>query len=336
MSGVIVPAALLAFAASLVVAMLVWRAGVLDLPEARSMHTRPTPRGGGLGVLAAAGAAFVWASFQPVGLGGGIAILATTAGFAALGLADDLKPVSARIKFAVMIAIALACAQALGEPQRLGTPFGVIELHWAAAMFGGALFILVAVNAANFVDGSDGMMAAAFIPAGIGLAVAGLVASVIAASVAGIALAAGLAGFLLLNRPPAKVFAGDAGSLAAGALYAAGALAMAGRGFAESVWLVPLFILPVLADVLLTLLKRALGGRFSFNPHREHAYQILIGRGWSHARVALAYGGLTIACVLAGLVAAQGPDGSVFWTFWTAAAVLAGLYLAAARRGLAA
>jgi hypothetical protein len=53
-SGVIVPAALLAFAASLLVAILVWRAGVLDLPEARSLHTRPTPRGGGLGVLAAA------------------------------------------------------------------------------------------------------------------------------------------------------------------------------------------------------------------------------------------------------------------------------------------
>jgi UDP-N-acetylmuramyl pentapeptide phosphotransferase/UDP-N-acetylglucosamine-1-phosphate transferase len=324
-SGVIAPAAFLAFAASLLVALLIWRAGVLDLPEARSLHTRPTPRGGGLGVLAAAGAAFAWASFQPVALGGGIAILAATAGFAALGLADDLKPVSARIKFAVMIGIALACAQALGEPSRLGTPFG-------AAMFGGALFILVAVNAANFVDGSDGMLAVAFIPAGLGLAVAGLVTSVIATSMAGVALAAGLAGFLVLNRPPAKVFAGDAGSLATGALYAAGALAMAGRGFAESVWLAPLFILPVLADVLLTLLKRALGGRFSFNPHREHAYQILIGRGWSHARAALAYGGLTTACVLAGLVAAQGPDRAVFWTFWAAVAVLTGLYLAVARR----
>ncbi|MFN3835662.1 MAG: hypothetical protein ACK4NO_07160 [Glycocaulis sp.] len=317
----------LAFAASLLAALLALRAQVLDMPGHRSLHSAPTPRSGGIGVLAGAGAVFLFAAVQPVALPGGPALLALAALMTALGLGDDLFAFSGRAKFAVMAVLCLAFALWIGRPERMGLSDSlIIALPVWLAVPGAALFLFVAINAANFMDGSDGMLAAVLIPAGLGLAAAGLVTDVPVTSLAGIALAGGLAGFLLLNRPPAKVFAGDAGSLGAGALYGGGALAMAGEGFAGSLWLAPLFILPFLADVLLTLAKRAAGGRLSLNAHREHAYQLLILSGWSHGRVALAYSGGALACVLAGLAAAQGPGWAGFAAFLAMTGLMSALY----------
>lgn len=327
MSGIVLTALLMAFAVSLGVTFLVMRARVLDLPGKRSLHAEPTPRGGGLGVVAAAGAVFLFASLQPLPLGGGAALLAFVMLMAALGLGDDLFALSAKVKFAVMALACLGFAALAGKPEWIGISADfALRLPVWIALPGAALFLFVAVNATNFMDGSDGMLAAVLIPAGAGLAVAGLVSSTMPTVFAGIALAGGLAGFLVLNRPPASVFAGDAGSLGAGTLYAGGALMMAGEGFAGSLWLGPLFILPFLVDVLLTLAKRAVGGRLSLSAHREHAYQLLVSSGWSHGRVALAYAALTSLCVIAGLMAAQGPDGAVFGVFWSAVAALSGLY----------
>lgn len=333
MSAILLSALLTAFVTSLGVAFLIMRARVLDMPGQRSLHAEPTPRGGGLGVVAAAGAAFLLASFQPLPLEGGAALLAFVIVMAALGLCDDLFALPARVKFAVMALACLGFAALAGKPEWIGVSADLsITLPVWIALPGAALFLFVAVNASNFMDGSDGMLAAVLIPAGAGLAVAGLVVSAMPAVFAGLALAGGLGGFLVLNRPPAKVFAGDAGSLGAGALYAGGALMMAGEDFAGSLWLGPLFILPFLTDVLLTLAKRARGGRLSLNAHREHAYQLLVSSGWSHGRVALVYAALTSLCVIAGLIAAQGPDGAVFGVFWCAVAVLSGLYALAHRR----
>ncbi len=333
MSTVIIPALLAAFSLGLGVAALVWRAQMLDMPGHRSLHSAPKPRGGGLGVLAAAGAVFAFAATQPLPLTGAEAVLALATVMAALGLADDLFALSGRTKFAVMALICLVFAAWIGKPTVLGVSDAMtVALPVWLAVPGAALFLFVAINASNFMDGSDGMLAAALVPAGIGLAMAGLVTGALAASLAGIALAGGLAGFLLLNRPPARVFAGDSGSLCAGALYAGGALAMAGEGFAGSLWLAPLFILPFLVDVLLTLAKRAAGGRLSLQAHREHAYQMLVAAGWTHGQVALAYNALAVGCVIAGLLAGQGPDGAVFGVFCGAAVVLSGLYALVHRR----
>ena len=122
-----------------------------------------------------------------------------------------------------------------------------------------------------------------------------------------------------------RVFAGDAGSLFVGSVYAISALAMAGKGFAGSVWLAPLFVLVFLADVLLTLLRRVRHGRFNLNAHSEHAYQRLVKSGWSHAHVGLAYGGITSVIVLTGLFAAQAPEWAPFLVFilWTGVLILA-------------
>ena len=317
----------LSAATALVTSALARAAGLIDEPNARSAHAAPTPRAGGLGLVAGAGAAFLAALSYPIAPAEAPPILAFTLAMGALGIADDLNSPGSGLKLTLITLAALATAAAIGPAMALPISADLaLALAYPIALIGSALFLFVAVNAVNFMDGSDAMLAAGLIPAGLGLVLAGLATGSLASSIAGAALAGGLVGFLWLNRPPARVFAGDVGSLSAGALYAAGALALAGKGAPGALWLAPLFILPFLADVLLTLLRRACGGRLSLQPHREHAYQRLIASGWSHGRTALAYAGLSGACVIIGLIALQGPDWAPFAVFWIAAVSLAALY----------
>jgi len=332
MSAALIAIALAALSASLVATALAVRAGVLDCPNARSAHARPTPRAAGLGLIAGLGAGAIAASLFPISASALGPVLLITGLFAALGFADDVFDLSEGLKFIVFTALCLAMVWAAGPVVRLAVTLDAgVDLPVWLGVLGSALFVFTVVNAANFMDGSDGMLAAVMAPAGAGLAVAGLVAGELSASVVGLGLASALVGFAVFNLPPAKAFAGDVGALGAGAAYAGGALAMAGQGFSGSLWLAPMFVLVFLADVLLTLLRRAAAGRLKLIAHSEHAYQRLIRAGWSHARLALIYGGLTVLVVLSGLVAAQGPDGAVPVAFGVWVVILSGLYAAAER-----
>ncbi len=323
---------LAAFLASLIVSALAMRARVLDLPNDRSAHQTPTPRAAGLGLVAGLGAGVLAASFFPLSAGSLGAILLVCGLFAALGFADDLFDLSEGVKFVIFVGLCLAMVWAVGPVSRFGLTLDfAIDLPLWLGVLGSVLFIFTVVNAANFMDGSDGMLIAVMGPAGAGLGVAGLVAGELSASILGIALAASSLAFLVFNRPPAKAFAGDVGALGAGAAYAGAALAVAGQGFSGSLWLAPMFVLVFLADVLLTLLRRAVNGRLKLTAHAEHAYQRLIRKGWSHGALALIYGGLTVAIVLTGLVAAQGPDAAVPAAFGVWVVILAGLYQIAGR-----
>ena len=292
---------------SLGIAGLVWKAGVLDLPDHRSLHVSPTPRGGGIGVLAAAGLAGIWLALLPVSAGSALPVLALVTVMAGLGVADDVFGLPSKLKFAVMVLAALALAGVIGVPDYLAVSDTLyLALPFWVALPGAALFLFVVINAVNFMDGSDSMLAAGLVPGGAGLVIAGLVTGQLDASFAGAALA---------------------GALCAGALYAGAALAMAGSGFSGALWLAPLFILPFLADVLLTMARRAAGGRLDLEAHREHLYQRLISSGWSHLSVAGLYAGASSVCVAAGLLALQGGQGASALVFVVMTGVLSGLYL---------
>lgn len=192
-------------AASLVVTWLALKAGVLDFPNARSSHVRPTPRAGGLGVVAGLGAGVLAASFTAVPAGGLSPILLLTGLFAALGLADDLVTVQTRLKFAVFAALCAGLAYTAGPVMRLSLTLDIgLDLPLWLGLAGSALFVFVVVNAVNFMDGSDGMLAAVMIPASAGLCIAGMVSGTGAATLIGLALAAAMTGFALFNRPPRK------------------------------------------------------------------------------------------------------------------------------------
>ena len=308
------------------------KAGVLDLPNARSSHATPTPRAGGLGIVAGFAAGLMVGAFSGLSAPH-IALLLITIGlFCALGLIDDLFSVSERWKALVFIGLCVLLVFLTGPVSwmRISAELGFVLPIWAG-FAGSVLFAFTVINTVNFMDGSDGMLAAVMVPASIGLAMAGFVVGSSDAALLSFALSGALVGFLFLNAHPAKVFSGDCGSLAVGAAYSAAALMIAGQGAAAALWIGPLFALVFLTDVLLTLLRRARHGRLTLSAHREHAYQRLIQSGWSHTQVAAVYGALTVFIVFSGLVALQGPPLALFlvFAFWTA--VLSTLYVSVDR-----
>ena len=273
-------------------------AGVLDHPNARSSHARPTPRGGGLAVMAGVGMGALAISLAGAPGGDWMAILGAALAAGALGLADDLWAFGAKEKFAILLAIALAAAFAIGPVVAIDLGPIYLPLGYWVGIGGSALWIFTVVNAVNFMDGSDGLIAAALIPAGIGL-------SLISGDAMGYLLAASLIGFLVWNRPPASLFLGDVGSLFVGALFACAALSGVNGEGEASVWIAPLLVLPLLVDVLLTLAGKLKAGKRLSEAHRSHAYQLRLRMGTSHLAVAVFFGFVGLMIALAAFSAAR-------------------------------
>jgi UDP-N-acetylmuramyl pentapeptide phosphotransferase/UDP-N-acetylglucosamine-1-phosphate transferase len=282
------PIAFGAFAASLVITRTVravaLRRSLLDRPNDRSAHVRPTPRLGGIGIMCAflpiAAAAVVLS-------GGGTGALWTvvaTAAIAALGLVDDLRPLPARWRFGVQLAAATAVVGA-----NLATVEGAWTLLplpvWLLAPMS-VLWIVWVTNLYNFMDGIDGLAAGQAAIAGAAIcAVAIAVGAPMQATLA-LALVGAVLGFLVLNFPPASIFMGDVGSTAIGFFLASVPfLPGSGRIPVEVVGLaVALFIL----DATTTLIRRLARGERFFEAHRTHVYQRPLALGVPHRVITLA------------------------------------------------
>lgn len=330
MNAVVILLALGAGVASVVLTGAVRRlalgAGLLDRPNERSSHTVPTPRGGGLAIVIATLAGLVVA-----GLAGevpGALVLALSApglAVAAIGFADDRRPVPARLRFGVHVAAVGAALVAIGGLP----PFDIGGLR-VAGQAGGVVALVCCVwflNLFNFMDGIDGIAGAeaafvSFACAGL-LAVAGAGA---AFTVPWLLLGAASLGFLAWNWAPAKIFMGDAGSGFTGFAIAL-LLVHAMRAPAFSLWTALILTAPFVSDATLTLLRRGLRGERWYSAHRSHAYQWLARRWRSHARVTLLVVALDVAIVLPAAIA------SMRWTDRAAplAALVLALFLGGAR-----
>lgn len=259
------------------------RRNVLDLPNDRSSHTQPTPRGGGIGivvVVAAYGVIALWQGLlEPhiaLALAGGLLI-------AFVGWLDDHRHVSQWVRLIVQIVSAVWAVYWLGGKTLWQIGPYAIDLGMLGNVVA-ALLLVWLTNLYNFMDGIDGFagMEGAFVCGVGGL----LLWADGATSLAAFAwvLAGGCVGFLTWNWPPAKVFMGDVGSAAVGFLIGVLAFASETTGGAPTLlWLVlaGLFV----ADATLTLFLRAWRGERWYSAHRSHAYQLLTRRGWSHLRV---------------------------------------------------
>jgi UDP-N-acetylmuramyl pentapeptide phosphotransferase/UDP-N-acetylglucosamine-1-phosphate transferase len=306
-------------AAAALLCLLLRRAGPIDRPRARGAHAAPTPTSGGLALIAAVGLGVALAPHGALGPPPEAARLGAAFALAALlglmGGLDDLLDLSPRLKLAVqsLLAVGFACVARV-ESIPLG-PFGALALGPVVGGAGSAFFIVLVVNAVNFMDGSDGLAAGGM--ALMFLALAGLLAVRGDGPAASLALFAGAAnlGFLPFNFPRAQLFQGDAGSLFSGFLLAALAVAAAGPKGLGPVPLVvaPTLLLPFLADVLFTLLRRARAGRPLLKAHAEHLYQRWRARrGGDHVALAgrmLLLLGLSaaLAAALAALAGAAPP-----------------------------
>lgn len=238
---------------------------VIDVPNVRSLHTAPTPRGGGLGIVAGVVPAVLLTGVLAGGTGTEFLVVAL--GFAAIGLLDDVVHISPLFRLPGQFVPAVACLPWLltgldGSTLRLA-------LLWLLV----ALWLVAFVNAFNFMDGINGLAVGQVIVAGAAWFVVGRVEDLPwLAAVAAIAVAAGV-GFAPFNFPRARVFLGDVGSYFLGGLLGAAAVAGLRTHVPPEAMLAPLAIF--LADTARTLLRRIARGERWYEPHREHVYQEL-------------------------------------------------------------
>jgi Fuc2NAc and GlcNAc transferase len=261
---------------------------VLDIPNERSSHKLPTPRGGGLAIVVAATVAFIGlALFGVLKVDVLMALISGGVAVAIVGFLDDHHQLSAAVRLAMHFGAALWALLWLGglPPLRIGDQ--VVQFGWSGYVLG-ALGIVWTLNLFNFMDGIDGIAAleAMFVTWGGALltVVAGTSGAVPAA---GLVFGAACCGFLLWNWPPAKIFMGDVGSGYLGYVIAVLAVVAARENpVALLVWLVlgGLFFV----DATITLVRRLLRRERVYEAHRSHAYQWLARRWKSHGRVTIA------------------------------------------------
>ncbi|WP_342612516.1 glycosyltransferase family 4 protein [Burkholderia ambifaria] len=273
---------------------LAWRLAT-DIPNDRSLHTLPTPRVGGWGIVPVCVVALLvltphlWL------------IAAAAAALAALSQVDDRRGLPARVRFSAHLAAVVA----------LIVVFPADAPWWLLAGVG---FVMVwLTNLYNFMDGADGLAG--------GMALFGFVAYAVAAmmganplpdlAVAGAAVAGAALGFLLLNFHPARLFLGDAGSIPLG--FLAGALGYWGwRTGVWPIWFPALVFAPFIADASVTLLRRLLRGEKFWQAHREHYYQRMVRAGVGHRRTAVYW----YLIMLAGIIVAVWAKGRPEWQQW--------------------
>jgi len=259
----------------------------VDVPNERSLHTRPVPRSGGFGILI--GIATGWMTIQPTlpwswWLAFGLII--------AVSVADDLRGLHVIVRFATHLLAAALAASALLAPA---------EGWWLYLLY--VLAIGWMCNLYNFMDGSDGLAG--------GMGSIGFAAYAAASWLAGnasfaalnLVIALACSSFLLFNFHPAKIFMGDTGSVSLGYLAATFGL----TGWQQEIWgwWFPILVFsPFIADASVTLGRRLLSGVRIWEAHRDHYYQRLVRLGLGHRHTAFLEYALMFAsslCALGGL-----------------------------------
>jgi UDP-GlcNAc:undecaprenyl-phosphate GlcNAc-1-phosphate transferase len=299
-------AALLALcSAGIVRAMIAVR--VLDTPEARKAHDRPTPKGGGVGIvltfLIGIAILYRFAEFARLADPYFRGVIEASVAIAFVAFLDDLFDWPFTVKFGTQV---LAAAVAVGSGlyiQDYRLPyFGAVSIGWLGVPVTAA-WLLFTTNAMNFIDGLNGLASGVALIACLFLAgIAAVYGGWFAYAACGL-LAAGIAGFLPFNFPKARIFMGDVGSQFCGFILAVLAV-VAGRieGVSLSFMLVPLLLSGVLFDVAFTLVRRWKDGENVTQPHRGHLYQVAHRTGVPACAVTLihwgfaAFGGL--CCLL--------------------------------------
>ncbi len=267
--------------------------GVMDRPNERSSHTRATPRGGGIAIVAVTSwavilAAVLWPKARlPL-----LAFLVPALAIAAVSWLDDLKPLRNRVRFGVHLAAAVAATAVLGPVRSADLGIGTFDLGVAAWPLT-LLWIVGMTNAFNFMDGIDGIAGITAAVAGVAIAaVAGCVGSEPVAAMS-LAFAGASIGFLTCNWPPARIFMGDVGSAFCGFVIAVLPLVGGASATSRLAMITAIAMWPFIFDTAFTLCRRTAKRENIFKAHRSHLYQRLVIAGWSHRAVSSLYGGLS-------------------------------------------
>jgi UDP-GlcNAc:undecaprenyl-phosphate/decaprenyl-phosphate GlcNAc-1-phosphate transferase len=280
-------------AAEPVLIPLLCRAAV-DVPNGRSSHSVPTPRGGGAPIALGLVLAALLLMHGTVAITFAVAV----AVFAAIGFADDLVGLPAGRRLLLQGLASAAIAGVLAGRAHLPP----VVLAAGAVVL--AVWIIGFVNAFNFMDGVNGISGAHALIGGAAYACLGWLRPDPFLATAGAAVAAGALAFLPWNAMRARVFLGDAGSYGLGVALAFLAAYCVTRGIPLEAALAPLGL--YLADTTWTLQRRIRAGERIFEAHRTHTYQQLCDVGWSHQRVALTTAAVTAALCALGAASLTG------------------------------
>jgi Fuc2NAc and GlcNAc transferase len=269
------------------------RAKLVDVPNQRSSHTVPTPRGGGLAIALISLVTLSWFTIKFDGSPGTWGIIAGAFLVALVSWLDDHMDLSARWRILVHFAAATICVWSLGSLPTLH----VLNHAINPGMFGNILAVLTLVwftNLYNFMDGIDGI-------AGIeAVTVFTTLAVLLAIFSPGtpwqtwcLVLSAATLGFLVWNIPTARIFMGDCGSAFLG--FVLGAMMLATSHVDEVyLWVVLILMAVFITDSTLTLARRFFRGEKVYLAHRDHGYQHAALEHRSHLKVSLAIGAINL------------------------------------------
>ena len=308
-----VVAGVLALALTPLVRRLAQRAGALDPPGARKIHSVSVPRLGGVAVglavalaiglenaLGGRGGASA-AAWRPVFIGGALIFV--------LGVWDDLRPVPPAVKVAVQIAaagVAIALGVLIARVTVLGRTLDLGPLAVPVTI----LWIVGLTNAFNLMDGLDGLATGLAIIAAATCATVAVARDDVPGGMLLVALLGALCGFLPHNFNPATIFLGDSGSLVVGYVLAVTAITGWQKGATALAVAVPLliFALPI-SETLLSMGRRArgLGPRHVFSADREHMHHRLLGLGLSQRTAVLLLYGVSLSLSLLAFVTMRLP-----------------------------
>jgi UDP-N-acetylmuramyl pentapeptide phosphotransferase/UDP-N-acetylglucosamine-1-phosphate transferase len=259
------------------------RRAILDLPNVRSSHTTPTPRGGGWGVMLALLPLWIWATARAGRLGDPAEwlIVAGVAMLMAISWVDDRRGLGAGTRILAQIIAVGAVMAFLPRDLTITGGFFPLPLDRLVAMVVWLWFI----NLFNFMDGIDGLTGGSAAAMGIGIMLVSLrYGPSQLEAFRGAMIAAVSIGFLFWNWHPARIFLGDIGSIPIGYLLGYELLHLAMNGGQILALIIPLYYL---SDATITLVRRALRRERIWQAHREHFYQRSVHlHGRSHAQTA--------------------------------------------------
>ena len=278
-------ALLLSLLVTPVVIKLAFKVGAIDKPNSRKVHAKVMPRLGGLAIFVA----FTIPTLMTIGVNkqfiglliGGIIILA-------IGVLDDIKGLSPKVKLAGQLVAALVLISFGAKVDTITNPFGSASINLGWLSIPVTIFWIVGVtNAVNLVDGLDGLAAGI---AAIAAATLGVVAmeNDPAITLVAFILVGAILGFMRYNFNPARIFMGDSGSLFLG--YILSGLAIMGLAKSATVFslFVPVLVLGVpILDTLFAIIRRVVNDQPIFKADKAHLHHCLLASGLTHRQAVL-------------------------------------------------
>ncbi len=274
---------------------------ILDRPNERSSHTRPTPRGGGIAVIGALLPAWIAiALLKDQARLVDFLVPAIAAALALLSWRDDRAGLPVSVRLAAQAAAVILTLAAMPGVTNASGAFGQ---GWPSMVLVALAWVWF-VNLYNFMDGIDGIAGVETASIGLGVVVAASAAMLDWSLPAmGVTAVAAALGFLRWNRHPARIFLGDVGSIPLGYLLGWLLLLLALEGQWAAALILPAYYL---ADATLTLLRRVTRGDRVWQAHRSHFYQRAVASGWSHGQVVQRIAFANIALIAAATIAVSG------------------------------